>query len=215
MTARARAANTLPAMSLRSRLDVLAFRLSGAGTDARRALRLAWYRADREAMAFALMIGTVLLVLGLGLHAVFERHARAQVLAREHEARNLQCLAMNVYYESRGEPEDGQYAVAEVTMNRLASSRYPDSVCAVVYEKRWDVIRERYVSAFSWTEFYSVPEPEGEAWTQAQRVARDVYHGRAQPRVEGATFYHATYMRPSWARKQTRIARIGRHVFYR
>jgi len=202
-------------MSLRSRLRDLAWRLSGAGTDARRALRLAWYRADREAMAFALLIGAVLVVFGVALHSVFERHARAQALARDLEKKNLHCLALNVYYEARGEPDDGQYAVAEVTMNRLASSRYPDSVCAVVHEKRWDAIRGRYVSAFSWTEFYSVPDPEGEAWELAQKVAEDVYHRRTPPRVEGATFYHATYIRPSWARKQTRVARIGRHVFYR
>ena len=202
-------------MSLRSRLRYLAWRLTGAGADARRALRLAWYRADREAMAFALLIGAVLVVFGVALYSVFERHAQAQALARDLETQNLRCLALNVYHEARGEPEDGQYAVAEVTMNRLASSRYPDSVCAVVHEKRWDAIRGRYVSAFSWTEFYSVPEPEGEAWALAQKVAEDVYYGRAHPRVEGATFYHATYIRPSWARTQTRIARIGRHVFYR
>jgi len=202
-------------MSLRSRLEYFRFRLSGARSDARRALRLAWYRADREASAFALMIGVVLLVFGLALHAVFDRHLSAAAQARELKARNLHCLALNVYYEARGEPEDGQYAVAEVTMNRLASSRYPDSVCAVVHEQRWDEIRGRYVAAFSWTEFMSVPEPVGEAWTDAQRIAADVYHGRSAPRVEGATFYHADYIRPSWARKQTRIARIGRHVFYR
>lgn len=202
-------------MSLPSRLRDLAWRLSRAGADARRALRLAWYRADREAMAFALLIGTVLVVFGFALHSVFERHALAQALARDLEKRNLRCLALNVYHEARGEPEDGQYAVAEVTMNRLASSRYPDSVCAVVQEKRWDAIRRRYVSAFSWTEFYSVPEPEGEAWALAQKVAEDVYYRRTHPRVEGATFYHASYIRPSWARTQTRVARIGRHIFYR
>jgi spore germination cell wall hydrolase CwlJ-like protein len=202
-------------MNLRLRFDHVAWRLRGAQADARRALRLAWYRADREAMAFALMIGAVLVVFGFALHAVFDRHAGAHALARAAEQRNLHCLAMNVYYEARGEPEDGQYAVAEVTMNRLASSRYPDSVCAVVYEKRWDVIRGRYVGAFSWTEFYAVPEPGGEAWDTARRIAEDVYHRRAPPRVEGATFYHATYIRPSWARTQTRVARIGRHVFYR
>lgn len=202
-------------MSLRSRLDELAFRAVSAWADARRGVRLAWYRADREAMAFALMIGSVLVVFGFGLHAVFARHERALELARETERRNLECLARNVYYEARGEPPEGQYAVAEVTMNRKASSRYPATVCEVVHEKRWDAIRKRYVGAFSWTEFYAVPEPAGEAWVFAQKVAEDVYHGRTPPRVEGATYYHATYIRPSWARTQQRVARIGRHVFYR
>jgi spore germination cell wall hydrolase CwlJ-like protein len=60
-----------------------------------------------------------------------------------------------------------------------------------------------------------VPEPAGEAWAFAQKVAEDVYHGRTPPRVEGATYYHAIYIKPSWARTQQRVARIGRHVFYR
>jgi len=202
-------------MSLRSRLDELAFRAASAWADARRGVRLAWYRADREAMAFALMIGSVLVVFGFGLHAVFARHERALELARETERRNIECLARNVYHEARGEPPEGQYAVAEVTMNRKASRRYPATVCEVVHEQRWDAIRKRYVGAFSWTEFYAVPEPAGEAWAFAQKVAEDVYYRRTPPRVEGATYYHATYIKPSWARTQQRVARIGRHVFYR
>jgi N-acetylmuramoyl-L-alanine amidase len=202
-------------MSLRSRLDELAFRATSAWDDARRSVRVAWYRADREAMAFALMIGSVLLVLGYGLHAVFARHERALELVRETERKNVECLARNVYHEARGEPPEGQYAVAEVTMNRKASKRYPASVCAVVHERRWDAIRKRYVGAFSWTEFYAVPEPSGEAWAFAQQVAEDVYYQRAPARVDGATYYHATYIKPSWARTQKRVARIGRHVFYR
>jgi spore germination cell wall hydrolase CwlJ-like protein len=202
-------------MNVRHFFGGLPFRAVSAWGDARRGVRLFWYGADREAMAFALMIGVVLLMFGFALHAMLARHERLLELAAETERRDIACLARNVYFEARGEPPAGQYAVAEVTMNRKASKRYPESLCAVVYEKRWDAIRKRYVGAFSWTEFYAVPEPTGEAWDFAQQVAEDVYYGRAPSRVEGATYYHATSMRPSWARRQERIARIGRHVFYR
>lgn len=202
-------------MKMRHFFGDLSLDAASAWADARRGLRLAWYRMDREAMAFALMIGSALLVFGFGLHAVFARHERALELARETERKNLECLAKNVYYEARGEPAEGQYAVAEVTMNRKASRRYPASVCAVVHEKRWDAIRKRYVGAFSWTEFYAVPEPAGDAWAFAQKVAADVYYGRAPEQLGGATYYHATHIRPSWSRTQERVARIGRHVFYR
>lgn len=122
---------------------------------------------------------------------------------------------MNVYYEARGEPLLGQYAVAEVTMNRVASERYPDTVCEVVYQKRWDPLRKRHVGAFSWTEFDVVPHPEGEEWQRAWDVAKAVYYGERPPMLDGAVHYHATYIRPSWARGKQHIARIGRHVFYR
>jgi len=193
----------------------LAHALTQARYDARRALRFWWTRADREALAFALMMGSALLAFSVGVHAVLERHERALEAALAHERENLECLALNVYHEARGEPAEGQYAVAEVTLNRVASPRFPDTVCEVVREQRWDEIRKRYVGGFSWTEFYSVPDPEGEAWELARQVAEDVYHRRVPPRVDGALFYHATYIRPSWASHQKRVTRIGRHVFYR
>jgi N-acetylmuramoyl-L-alanine amidase len=202
-------------MSLRHLVDELAFRGATAWADARRGLRLFWYRADRAAMAFALMIGAALVAFGYGLHAMVTRHERVIELARETELQDIRCLARNVYFEARGEPPEGQYAVAEVTMNRKVSKRYPATVCAVVHEQRWDAIRKRYVGAFSWTEFYSVPEPSGEAWAFAQKVAADVYYGRAPERLDGATYFHARHMKPSWARQQERVGRIGRHVFYR
>jgi len=134
---------------------------------------------------------------------------------RDRTEQDLVCLAMNVYYEARGEPLLGQYAVAEVTMNRVASPRYPDTVCEVVYQKRWDPLRKREVSAFSWTEFDVVPHPEGEQWQVAWEVAKTVYNGERPPMLNGAVHYHATYIRPSWSRGKQHIAKIGRHVFYR
>jgi len=184
-------------------------------TDARRAARIAWYRADLDAIALALIVGAVLLALGFAMHSVFARHERVRERALERERASLECLARNVYYEARGEPLAGQYAVAEVTMNRAASGKFPDTVCGVVHEKRWDEIRGRYVGAFAWTEFYVLPEPGGEAWAAAQKVAADVYFRRAAPQLDGATHFHATYIRPSWAKERKRVARIGGHVFYR
>lgn len=131
------------------------------------------------------------------------------------EKRELTCLALNVYYEARGEPLAGKYAVAEVTMNRVVSRRYPGTVCEVIYEKRWDRLRKRYVGAFSWTEFDVVPHPEGEHWHQARRVAEAVYFGKQPPQLNGALHYHANYIRPSWTRGRQPVARIGRHVFYK
>jgi spore germination cell wall hydrolase CwlJ-like protein len=124
---------------------------------------------------------------------------------RPDQASELDCLARNVYYESRGEPMVGQYAVAEVTMNRVASAMFPDSVCLVVNAR----------GAFSWTSGEGLEEPYGFEWWRAQAVARSVYGNHASPYVGDALFYHATYVSPRWARTRDQVALIGHHLFYR
>ncbi len=152
-------------------------------------------------------------VLGLGIATM--GYLFYSVSSHAEERRQLTCLAMNVYYEARGEPLQGMHAVAEVTMNRVASRRYPDTVCEVVYQKKYDWLRKRDVSAFSWTEFDVVPHPEGKHWRIAWDAAHAVYHGKVPPLVDGALHYHARRIRPSWSRSMKPVARIGAHVFYR
>jgi spore germination cell wall hydrolase CwlJ-like protein len=174
-----------------------------------------WWRTNKSAWAFGLVLVTAASALGFALHATFAYKAETQTVVRETHLRNLTCLARNVYFEARGEPLAGQYAVAEVTMNRKASRRFPRTICEVVYQQNWDPIRGRYVGAFSWTEFDSLPEPRGEQWQRAWEVAEAVYYQRHPPALRGAMFYHATYITPDWAREKRRVAQIGRHVFYR
>lgn len=130
------------------------------------------------------------------------------------EKRQLHCLALNVYHESRGEPVEGQYAVAEVTMNRVASRHYPDTICGVVYQQNWDVRRQRYVGMFSWTELDEKPLVHSRLWKKSLEIARSVYNHEHQSRVDGALFYHATHIRPRWSRTKTPKVTIGNHVFY-
>jgi spore germination cell wall hydrolase CwlJ-like protein len=174
-----------------------------------------WYRADKEALAFAGVLLALAVVFGLILKAVFAYQDERKRRAVEAHKQNLTCLARNVYFEARGEPLAGQYAVAEVTMNRKASRLYPRTVCEVVYQKNWDPLRKRYVGAFSWTELNALPEPAGEEWERAWRVAEAVYYGREAPRLNGALHYHATYIKPNWANEKRRVALIGKHIFYR
>lgn len=181
----------------------------------RRALLRRWHTADKTVWA---AVGVVLLVLaglGAGMQVHVERGEERREAARATELENLECLSRNVYFESRGEPPAGMRAVAEVTMNRVAARQYPNSVCAVVYQKNWDSIRKRYVGAFSWTEFDSLSEPEGEAWRRAQEVAEAAFYRRAPVTLPGVLHFHATHIRPEWSKEKTMVARIGRHAFYR
>jgi N-acetylmuramoyl-L-alanine amidase len=178
-------------------------------------LRLLWDRADGALLGFSAVSAAVVAALVIVAFGVFEDRDLIARLEREGHAKNIECLARNVYFEARGEPLAGQYAVAEVTLNRKASRLYPRTICEVVYQKNWDPLRKRYVGAFSWTEFDSLPEPGGEEWQRAWRVAEAVYYGKEIPRLQGALHFHATYIRPDWAKSKQRVARIGRHVFYK
>lgn len=168
-------------------------------------LRLAWYRTDKELCVALLLVGVVVALLGVAAQAVFKQRDETSRRSREFHADSVACLARNVYFEARGEPAAGQLAVAEVTMNRKASALFPRTVCAVVYQ----------AGAFSWTGFRALPEPAGEEWERARKVAETVYYRRHTPVLEGALFYHATYVKPGWTAQKRRVARIGNHVFYK
>jgi N-acetylmuramoyl-L-alanine amidase len=167
-------------------------------------LRLLWYRVDRGALAVALVFAVIVCALAAAASVAFERRDAQRAGVRDFHARSLECLARNVYYEARGESIAGQYAVAEVTMNRKASLGYPKTVCGVVHQR----------SAFSWTQ-EEVEHPGGPEWQRALKIAEDVYYQRHAPALPGVLHYHATYVRPAWSRERERVARIGRHVFYR
>jgi N-acetylmuramoyl-L-alanine amidase len=202
-------------MHWRSWLADLWWRVWWALARWRRGLRLLWYHAGMAPWVFALSALLVVALLGYGLSSVIAYHGDLRSRAREFHRKSLACLARNVYFEARGEPVAGQYAVAEVTMNRRASRRYPDTVCEVVYQQNWDTLRGRYVGAFSWTEFDGLPEPSGEEWRRAVAIAEAVYYQRYTPVLQGAMHYHAAHIKPEWARQQQRVAKIGRHIFYK
>ncbi|OGI37464.1 MAG: hypothetical protein A2140_05025 [Candidatus Muproteobacteria bacterium RBG_16_62_13] len=168
-------------------------------------LRYRWYTSPKATVAAMLSLGLVVAAFSAGL---------ITAVAAVDDRQQLACLARNVYFEARGEPLTGQYAVAEVTMNRVGASTYPETVCGVVHQKTWDPQRRRWVAAFSWTAMGPWPEPQGREWQQARTVAKAVYHGRYTPQLDGATFYHAHYVRPGWSRQRARVAQIGKHHFY-
>ncbi|HEY7238181.1 MAG TPA: cell wall hydrolase [Burkholderiales bacterium] len=181
----------------------------------RRRFALFWHGGDKTPWLFVAIAAIIVAALGIGLRSAIAYQDERRQRVREFHQQSLTCLARNVYFEARGEPIAGQYAVAEVTMNRRASRRFPNTVCEVVYQKNWDPLRGRYVGAFSWTEFNALPAPSGEEWHRALAIAEAVYYGRYEPQLKGAVYFHATYIKPDWAPQKQRVAKIGRHIFYR
>jgi spore germination cell wall hydrolase CwlJ-like protein len=184
----------------------------------RRRLALYWLLREKGDIAFFVLLGVPFTVVGLIVYFAYAARSSidgSRIDAARARARDIRCLAENIYFEARGEPLRGQYAVAEVTMNRLASPRFPDTVCDVVHDTRWDTSRRRLVAHFSWTAFKLRLESGSPEWKQAMDVATVVYDGRHEPIVPNALFYHATYVTPYWASSKRVVARIGSHVFYR
>ena len=135
------------------------------------------------------------------------------------------CLALNTYHEAKNQSMIGQIAVAEVVMNRVQDKRFPNSVCEVVKQgptrPSWEDPKKEYPikhrCQFSWYCDGKSDVPKNEkAWKKAQEYAYLVLYNRIAIDVtEGATHYHATYVKPSWAKTKTRTTRIEKHIFYR
>jgi len=135
------------------------------------------------------------------------------------------CLALNTYHEAKNQSLVGQVATAQVVMNRVADDRYPNTVCEVVKQgptrPSWENPEKEYPirhrCQFSWYCDGKPDVPKNEkAWRKAQDVAFLVLYNKINLDVtEGATHYHATYVRPAWARTKTRTTRIEKHIFYR
>jgi N-acetylmuramoyl-L-alanine amidase len=117
------------------------------------------------------------------------------------------CIATAVYFESMGEPLEGQLAVARVVINRAASGRYPDSMCGVVKQK----------AQFSFVRGGVFPriDTSSQAWGNAKAITRIALQNAAESLSKDVLWYHADYVAPSWGRRLQRAEKIGAHIFYR
>jgi len=126
--------------------------------------------------------------------------------------KEMWCMATAIYFESRGESYRGQVAVAQVVMNRVSHKLYPSTICGVVFQNQ----SKRNACHFSFA-CDGIPERinDQKSWKQAQQIASEVVSGKEYLTEVGyATHYHATYVRPHWAPRMTKLTKIGLHVFY-
>ncbi len=125
----------------------------------------------------------------------------------------IQCLALNIYFEARGEPDAGRLAVGHVVMNRVSDGRYPGKVCAVV-RQGGEKVRNRCQFSW-WCDGRSDRPRDRRAWKQSKAIATRIYWGLSEDMTEGALWYHAVYVRPAWRKILVPARTIGRHIFYR
>lgn len=116
------------------------------------------------------------------------------------------CLAGAVYFEARGEPIEGQLAVAEVVLNRAASGKYPSTICEVVTQKaQFSFIRNG--------EFPPINK-SSKAWRKAAAIAQIAANQLDDKLKSDVLWYHADYVAPSWGKRLSREKKIGLHIFY-
>lgn len=160
-----------------------------------------------------------LIIIGCGLLVVllFRQEVRMDMLEEKlddiiqvnekvkYTKNDVECLTKNIYYEAGVEDHRGKFAVGNVTINRLKTGYWGNSICKVVYAK----------SQFSWTLAKKLPRPNSKLWAESEEIARKVLAGH---RVRGLTrslYYHAIYIRdPKWVDTRHEAGQIGNHVFY-
>ena len=132
--------------------------------------------------------------------------------SRANYDQELHCLAKNIYFEARNEPDDGKRAVSHVVLNRVADPRFPDNVCGVVYQGG-ETVRHRCQFSW-WCDGQSDTPRDLKNWEISKALAEDVFWGRTEDKTAGALWYHADYVSPYWGRVYDKGPKIGRHIFY-
>jgi len=150
---------------------------------------------------------TINILSNVMIGGIFVLGAVAATAKQEQHSAEIGCMAQNIYFEARSESIEGQRAVAHVTMNRVAHSNWPNTVCEVVFEP----------FQFSWTHLVKNHTPGNkELYSEVYKVAEAVYNNTLEDNTGSATFYYADYIdKPHWAYQMDETVRYGVHIFYK
>jgi len=174
----------------------------------------------------AIVLGVLMMMIGLYFSinmlswAVKHRigsveNLEASKITAEMRERQLGCLAKNIYHEAGSEPFEGKVAVAQVTLNRANSDgKFPGDICKVIYQKNF--IYDKVLCQFSWVCDRNVnfKPKHSDIYEESMEVAKKVLlEGFRLPSLTHALYFHADYINPGW--KRERVAKIGRHIFYK
>jgi len=165
--------------------------------------------------------------------AGFMIFAPAITEAPEDKSASVKCLAMNMYHEARGQGSAGLLGVSSVVMNRVKDKRFPNTICEVVHQgptrESWKTRQTpdpndakfypiRHRCQFSWWCDGKSDEPKDKkTYQRLLTIAQSIVYNEINfiDITDGATHYHADYVKPAWAKVKTRTTRIGNHIFYR
>jgi len=170
---------------------------------------------------------TELIVAGLILFSP------AHAITPEDKSDSVKCLALNMYHEARGQGSAGLLGVSSVVLNRVRDKRFPNTICEVVYQgptrESWKTRQTpdpndatfypiKHRCQFSWYCDGKSDEPRNKkVYQRLLTIAHSIVYNNVSfiDITDGATHYHADYVKPAWAKVKTRTTRIGNHIFYR
>jgi spore germination cell wall hydrolase CwlJ-like protein len=177
-----------------------------------------------ELPKLSLVVLILFMTIALGMSAALLNWAVGEKLAKLEPAesstitvavreRQLGCLARNIYYEAGREPFEGKVAVAQVTLNRVESGKFPDDICKTIYQK--NIVYEKVICQFSWAcDRDAGRPPNNDSYTESMEVAKKVLlEDFRLPALKDAMYYHADYINPGWHKE--RLVKIGHHIFYK
>lgn len=175
--------------------------------------------ASQLIRALCFIIGLTAVIAALNFAVIqrvgaFEQRVDLPLVPAREVQKNLACLASNIYWEAANEPFEGKVAVAQVTVNRVNSDEFPDTVCGVVHQKT--SYTTKTVCQFSWLceTNYKTKPIHPEAFKESEEVAKMVMlEGFRLKGLEKALYYHADYVNPKW--NKDKVTKIGRHIFYK
>ena len=153
-------------------------------------------------------------IVGKDQSSLLQTPAQRLALTGKPRTHAVACLQQAIYFEARGEPYEGQQAVAQVIMNRVFSGFYPHDVCGVVFQNSEHYRACQFTFACEGKDLSKIDEPD--MWEQAKQIASDELDGKFWLADVGhATHYHAYWVHPSWVHEMVRLFKFGVHTFYR
>lgn len=158
--------------------------------------------------SLGLAMSTLALVSMINYTAQAKQTEYEESIVYTEDSTQIKCLALNVYFEARGESRIGQKAVAWVTLNRVKSGKYADNICDVVWED----------NQFEWTNDGKSDKPKDMvAFAEAMFIAYDVLqdYGHTEDPTEGSIMFHGASSNPYWEDKYEKVTRIDNHIFYK
>ena len=173
-----------------------------------------------RALALGLMFVGIYLIFkmlswAIDLRITSVENVEASKITAQVRENQLSCLARNIYHEAGAEPFEGKVAVAQVTLNRANSDgKFPGDICKVVFQK--NMFYDKVLCQFSWVcdRNANFKPKHPDVYQESMEVAKKVLlEGFRLPSLTDALYFHADYVNPGW--KRERVAKIGRHIFYK